>query len=57
VGNPVRANFPVPVFLLRLFPGLRSYFGVQTDMFEPLQKFIKVSIIAQHNLCYNLIFV
>jgi hypothetical protein len=42
VGNPVRANFPVPVFLLRLFPGLRSYFGVQTDMFEPLQKFIKV---------------
>nr|CAH0098578.1 unnamed protein product [Daphnia galeata] len=36
----VRANFPVPVFLLRLFPGLRSYFGVQTDMFEPLQKFI-----------------
>jgi hypothetical protein len=44
VGNPVRANFPVPVFLLRLFPGLRSYFGVQTDMFEPLQKFIKVSI-------------
>nr|CAH0098570.1 unnamed protein product [Daphnia galeata] len=36
----VRANFPVPVFLLRLFPGLRSYFGVHT---EPLQKCIKVN--------------
>ncbi|EFX83962.1 hypothetical protein DAPPUDRAFT_47355 [Daphnia pulex] len=47
VGNPVRANFPVPVFLLRLFPGLRSYFGVQTDMFEPLQKFIKETV-EQH---------
>ena len=45
VGNPVRANVPIPAFLLRLFPGLRSYFGVQSDMFEPLQKFIKVSAI------------
>lgn len=47
VGNPVRANVPIPAILLRLFPGLRSYFGVQTDMFEPLQKFIKVSAISK----------
>lgn len=44
VGNPVRANVPIPAFLLKLFPSLRSYFGVQTDMFEPLQSFIKVSV-------------
>lgn len=43
VGNPVRANVPVPVFLLQMFPRLRSYFGVESDMFEPLQTFIKVS--------------
>ena len=45
-GNPIRANVPIPAFLLRLFPGLRRYFGVQSDIFEPLQKFIRVSAIS-----------
>ncbi|KAI9552865.1 hypothetical protein GHT06_020749 [Daphnia sinensis] len=47
VGNPVRANVPVPVFLLQMFPRLRSYFGVESDMFEPLQTFIKETV-EQH---------
>ena len=42
-GNPVRANIPISAFLLRRFPTLRRYFGVDAVMFEPLQHFIKVS--------------
>lgn len=41
-GNPVRVGAPIPAVLLDKFPKLREYFGVRTEMFEPLQEFIKV---------------
>lgn len=42
-GDPVRANVPIPGKVLRLFPRLSRYFGLHSDMFEPLQKFVQVS--------------
>lgn len=41
-GEVVRANLPVPGFVLRNFPFVRKFVGLRNDMFEPLQDFIRV---------------
>lgn len=44
-GQVVRANIPVPGFILRCFPFIRQFVGIRNDTFEPLQDFIRVSFI------------
>ncbi|KAI9552867.1 hypothetical protein GHT06_020751 [Daphnia sinensis] len=46
-GNALRANIPVPAFVVRLFPSLPRLLGINTQLFIPLQKFIKETI-QQH---------
>ena len=42
-GNNVRSNIPVPAFVLRNFPFVKKIVGIRTDMFVPIQEFIRVS--------------
>jgi hypothetical protein len=42
-GNNVRSNLPIPAVLLRNFPILKKIIGLRTDMFVPIQNFIRVS--------------
>ena len=41
--KPLTAAIPVPAFLLRLFPSLRTIIGIRNDIFQPMQNFIRVS--------------
>ena len=41
-GDVVRANIPLPGFLLRNFPFLRKVVGLRNNLYAPLQHFIKV---------------
>ena len=41
-GNYVGATFPIPAFLVRLFPSLPKMFGFDTGLLSPLQRLIKV---------------
>ena len=41
-GNFIGAVFPIPSFLIRIFPALPKIFGVDTELFRPLQGFIMV---------------
>ena len=43
-GQIVRANIPVPQFILRNVPFMRKFVGLRNDTFEPLQDFIRVII-------------
>lgn len=36
-GHFVRANLPVPAWILRTFPFVRRYLGLRNDLFTPLQ--------------------
>lgn len=40
-GNPIKAGVPVPAFLLKKFPFLKRWFGVSSDLVEPIQLYIK----------------
>lgn len=42
-GNALLASFPIPFFIVRLFPSLPGLLGINTQLFVPLQKFIKVT--------------
>ena len=41
-ANVVGANYPIPAFLIRLFPALPKMIGIDTRLFTPIQEFIKV---------------
>jgi hypothetical protein len=43
-GNVLQANLPVPAILVRLFPSLPGWLGINTQLFVPIQKFIEVSL-------------
>ncbi|XP_046656383.1 methyl farnesoate epoxidase-like isoform X2 [Daphnia pulicaria] len=43
-GNNVRSNLPIPAVLLRNFPILKKIIGLRTDMFVPIQNFIRAAI-------------
>lgn len=40
----VLANLPVPAFLIRLFPSLLKWLGIDTSLFIPLHNFIEVGL-------------
>ncbi|XP_032795655.1 methyl farnesoate epoxidase [Daphnia magna] len=46
-GNALKISFPIPAFILRSFPSLPRLLGISTQLFVPLQKFIKETI-QQH---------
>lgn len=41
-SNAVRANIPVPAVLVRLFPSIPKFLGLDTSLFHPIQKFVMV---------------
>lgn len=41
-GKSISASFPIPDFLIRLFPSLPKLMGADNDLFVPVQKFIEV---------------
>ena len=41
-GSPVGGGVPIPAFLIRLFPSLPKLFGADTELFVPIQAFIRV---------------
>ncbi|XP_046454333.1 methyl farnesoate epoxidase-like isoform X1 [Daphnia pulex] len=43
-GNVLQANLPVPAILVRLFPSLPGWLGINTQLFVPIQKFIEETI-------------
>ena len=44
-GNTTRANIPVPMFILKIFPGLKKRIAFDSDLFKPLQNFIRVNLL------------
>ena len=44
-GNTTRANIPVPMFILKIFPGLKKRIAIDSDLFKPLQNFIRVNLL------------
>jgi hypothetical protein len=44
----VLANLPVPAVLIRLFPSLPRWLGINTDLFIPLHNFIEV---CMYSIC------
>ncbi len=50
-GNSIGAEFPMPAFLIRMFPSLPRFFGIDTELFLPIQEFIKV--LKYLNQCFS----
>lgn len=50
-GNTVGGSFPLPAFLIRMFPSLPRFFGIDTELFLPIQEFIKV--LKYLNQCFS----
>lgn len=42
-GNQTRGGIPVPKFLIKHVPLLRKVIGLRTELFNPVQEFIRVS--------------
>lgn len=41
-GDAVSVSVPVPAFLIRMFPSIPKWLGIDTELFRPLQTFIQV---------------
>ena len=41
-GNPIGASVPVPAIIFRIFPSLKKYFRIVTDIWTEMKDFIKV---------------